>query len=487
MNVMLTNQDLYQSLLPILPAVALMLGGCILLLFGIMQENSVLPADANRSNGWAWSSLLIILMVWGVWCLASTSGLRFDTGLFRIDSVTRYGTHLTLLAGALLVIITLKMTPARYAFEFHSCLLFLLSGAIFVAGAADLTSLYLGLEVVSIPTTLLLSVSRRDDAAREATLKYFSLSAFSSAVFLMGGSYLYGIAGTTSIDGIILALAKEQNLLSQVALTMVLGGLAFRVTAVPFHFYAPDVFSGSALTVAALLSTLPKIAGFAAMIRLLGGETLSINLAANVVPTLMILALITMTLGNSLALIQKSWRRLFAYSSVAHSGYLLLGLAAALQQGIGAQAVLAYLAAYSVMTLGVFAAIATLHGSYDKDLQLSDLRGLTQKSWWIGISLSICLLSLIGIPLTAGFWAKFNIFQIAVTANDSLLLFGAVVMAINAVIGAVYYLSLLASINGWDSTKEAKPLEISFASPATVACVACAVITLLWFVFPKWM
>ncbi|MEY4567679.1 MAG: NADH-quinone oxidoreductase subunit, partial [Planctomycetota bacterium] len=185
--------------------------------------------------------------------------------------------------------------------------------------------------------------------------------------------------------------------------------------------------------------------------------------------------------------IQKSWRRLFAYSSVAHSGYLLLGLAAALQQGIGAQAVLAYLAAYSVMTLGVFAAIATLHGSYDKDLQLSDLRGLTQRSPWVGISLSICLLSLIGIPLTAGFWAKFNIFQIAVTANDSLLLFGAVVMAINAVIGAVYYLSLLASINGWDSTKETKPLEISFASPATVACVACAVITLLWFVFPKWM
>jgi NADH-quinone oxidoreductase subunit N len=355
-----------------------------------------------------------------------------------------------------------------------------------LAAAADLTTLYLAIEMVSLPTTLLLSISRRDNPGREATLKYFALSAFASAVFLMGASYLFGLSGTTSLSGIAAALATNDTTLAKVAMALVLGGLAFRVTAVPFHFYAPDVFSGSSLPVAAMIATVPKIAGFLAIIRLFGGAQLQIGFVETAGVLLLVLALGTMTAGNFMALAQTKWRRLLAYSSVAHSGYLLTGVAAALYRGGETTYILSYLSAYTVMTLGVFAALATLTANGDSDPSLGDLEGLFQRAPALCIALTICLLSLIGVPLTAGFWAKFGIFQDAVRTARTELVVGAVIMALNAAVGAMYYLSLLLRLYRVPTSNAARAPAPTL-SPSFALTLVCAAITVLWFVLPNWM
>lgn len=480
--------EFFSSLLPVLPAFELLLAGCAFLLVGSLSEKPTSSEADDTGSGWAWASLAVILLIWGSWWFSGSTAYDRLSTLFRSDNVSRSGAHLALFAGVLIASISIYMTPKRHAFEFHSALLILLSGLVFAAAASDLTSIYLSLELVSIPTVMLLSISRRDDKGREATLKYFALGAFASAIFLMGAAYLYGLAGTTSLSGIGKALTEQPSTMGQVALALVLAGLSFRVTAVPFHFYAPDVFSGCSLSMAAMLSTLPKIAGFVAMIRLLGGAELNAGLATLALPTLLALSLITMTLGNCAALIQTGVRRLLAYSSVAHSGYLMLGLAAVLVQGTAPTSVLSYLGAYVVMTLGLFAGIIVIQSRADGDLELQDFTGLSHKNAWLGASMTVCLLSYIGIPMTAGFWAKIGIFQDLIISNNHVLIVAAIIMAVNAVIAAIYYLSIIIRLNTLVPEKGTQPATTIFnVSPALVTCIACAGISLVWFFFPKWM
>lgn len=477
--------ELANSFLAVAPAVVIFGIACIYLLIGMFQDNSS-PAGIKSVSGWGVVSTCLLAGVWigAVWFSLQPAGLV--TKLFQSDAVALHGTHLTLLAGVLISAFSITHTPRRYAYEFHASLLFLLAGSIFLAAAADLTTLYLAIEMVSLPTTLLLSISRRDNPGREATLKYFALSAFASAVFLMGASYLFGLSGTTSLSGIAAALATNDTTLAKVAMALVLGGLAFRVTAVPFHFYAPDVFTGSSLPVAAMIATVPKIAGFLAIIRLLGGVQLNSGLVESSGVLLLVLALVTMTAGNFMALAQTKWRRLLAYSSVAHSGYLLIGVAAALYRGGETTYVLSYLSAYTVMTLGVFAALATLTANGDSDPSLADLEGLYQRAPALCIALTICLLSLIGVPLTAGFWAKFGIFQDAIRTARTELVVSAVIMALNAAIGAMYYLSLLLRLYRAPHSNAA-PAPAPKFNPSFALTVVCAAITVLWFLLPNWM
>lgn len=406
--------------------------------------------------------------------------------LFMADKLSTHGIHLTLLGGAFITAIAIYLTPRRFAAEFHGCLLILLAGLAFVATAADLTTLYIGLEMVSIPTTVLLAISRRDDAGREATLKYFALSAFSSGIFLMGASYLYGLTGTTQLTTIVSTIGRNPSAMVQLALALIMAGLAFRITAVPFHFYAPDVFSGSSLTVASLLAFLPKVAGFLAIVRLLGGAKLEGALGESVLPILLGLGVVTMTLGNALALVQTSWRRLLAYSSVAHTGYLLIGLAALLQQSASPQPVFAYLAAYAAMTLGVFAGLASMMSTGDEDVSVDGLRGLYSRHPGLAIAITLALLSLIGMPLTAGFWAKLQLILAAVQTDNRAIQISAVIMALNAAIAAVYYFNGIVQMYLAPDKKEASPMHGEW-NPAAVACAACACITLFWFFVPSWM
>lgn len=496
------TREMLSSLLPVAPALGLIISACAILISWMFQPTSQNEnSDQRPSNGWAWAGLAALIVVWGSWSFSGSTLLDRESTLFRSDVVSRAGTQLALLAGCLVAATTINRSPARYGAEFHACLLFLVAGLCFVSAASDLTTLYLGLEMVSIPTILLLAVSRRDNAGLESTLKYFALSAFSSAIFLMGCSYLFGVSGSTKIATIVSNIAADGSTAAYIAFALVLAGLAFRVTAVPFHFYAPDVFSGCSLPMGGLLSTLPKVAGFVAMIRLLGGPVLESGLAPVVLNTIVVLALITMTVGNLAALAQNNVRRMLAYSSVAHSGYLMIGLAAALVQGIGAQSVMMYLSAYIVMTLGFFAGVVAVFDRTDVKLDLTDLQGVTQRNLVLGAALTVCLLSLIGIPVTAGFWGKFMILRDLIAPENTMLLVGAIAMVVNSAIGAVYYLGMLVRVNGSangesetnrvkanDSTAEISAAgQASLDLPAAATCVICAATTLLWFILPKWM
>src|SRR5262249_10414826 len=268
------------------------------------------------------------------------------------------------------------------------CLLLVVAGTGLTGMANELVVLFLSLELVSIPTYVLLYLARYDLAAQEAALKYFLLSIFSSALLLFGFSYLYGLAGTTNLAALTATLGEATPsalpALALVALVMVVAGLGFRITAVPFHFYAPDVYQGTTTGLAALLSLVPKVVGFVALLRVLGFVHLE-GLLSNPVPEaslaisgpvlnaqlpnpLWILPAVSMTLGNILALLQDDLKRLLAYSSVAHAGYMLMGLAAAAVRhdpesptaSAGIDAVLFYLVAYGGMTVGAFAVLACL-------------------------------------------------------------------------------------------------------------------------------
>ena len=469
------------------PANVLLLAAMVIMSLGLIPTNS---SDDARRNLWG-SLALASLGLATLFAAFAQPAATFDNALFSFDEVTRRGVWLTLLAGSLIVLLGWEQIAAHRAADYYGWLLLILSGLIYTAGANDLTTLFLGLELVSIPTTVLLGVTRNDDSGREATLKYFTLAAFTSAFFLMGCSYLYGTCGSTALPTIQDALVQQRTPFCAVALTLALIGLSFRVTAVPFHFYAPDVFSGATLPLAASLSFIPKLAGFLGIVRLLGGEQLIQDVPAMVSLLILVIAGLTMTIGNCIALAQRNFRRLMAYSSIAHSGYLLLAVAAILSVGGHIAPIFDYLAAYAAMTIGTFAVVATIRHDHEgaEDLTLFD--GLYYRNPLAALTLAIALLSLTGIPLTAGFWAKLQIFLTTITAQNTPVLVLAVVMAINAAIAAVYYLAIIGRLFSTKSFPASAPTGLGLGSSGdranwstTAVAVVCSVLTIAWFFVP---
>lgn len=407
--------------------------------------------------------------------------------------------------GAALLLISWHEVKDETAAEFHASLLLLIAGVSLVGSANELITLFLSLELISIPTYILLYLPRSGAQAQEATIKYFLLSVFSSGLLLFGFSYLYGATGTTNLADLYRGLAQQQAAshpeLFKIALVMMVAGLGFRITAVPFHFYAPDVFQGAPISMAALLAFVPKVAGFVALLRVLG--YLHVDLGFNLVShfqlsmLLWILAIITMTTGNVLAVLQNNLKRLLAYSSIAHGGYMLIGLAAApeLVRSIGgnrltgSDAVLFYLIAYGAMTVGAFAVIMCFQNADRPVETVDDLAGVGRSHPALALVLGIFLLSLIGIPLTAGFTGKLFLFYSALGVNDPaapdtrrLFVALAVIGAINAAIGAYYYLRILAAIFFRDPVR---PLQTKVNMPALVTAGGCAMLTLVLGVYPQ--
>ena len=330
----------------VLPEVVLVATACALFLLAPFQRTAERRSTAGTRHGLGGLSLLALVFAAWLWLdgppLEPPHGLW--AGPFRGDQLAWFVRGLTLIIGAVLVLIGWNQFAAEEAGESHACLLLILAGVNLAAAANDLVGLFLALELVSIPTYVLLYLLRRTSAGQEATLKYFLLSIFSSAVLLYGFSFLYGAAGTTNLEaireGLVKSAAAPQPVILAVALIAVVAGVGFRVTAVPFHFYAPDVFQGTHAAGAAMLSIVPKLAGFTVLLRLISilpapaaalgpGIVLSEILA----PALWWLAVITMCVGNVLALWQTNVRRMLAYSSVAHGGYMLVGLTIAQSRG----------------------------------------------------------------------------------------------------------------------------------------------------------
>jgi len=406
---------------------------------------------------------------------------------------------LALAAAGLFVLLSWAETRDDDAGEYLACLLVAAAGVSLAGRANDLVTLFLSLELISIPTYVLLALASRSRPGHEATVKYFLLSVLSSAVLLFGFSYLYGLTGSTNIGAVCATLAAAHreavNPLALVAIVMVVAGLAFRITAVPFHFYAPDVYEGGPTGVVAQLAVFPKIAGFAALVRVLGmlyPGPLPFDATATLIPlTLWVLAAVTMTFGNLLALLQDNLRRLMAYSGIAHGGYMLVTLVV-VSNGVptagGLDALLFYLAAYALMTVGVFAMLLHLARGPQPAETVDDLAGLGQTHPASAAVLAVCLLSLIGIPLTAGFAGKFLIlvgaFDLSAAAPMQAMTRAlAVVTAVNAAVGAVYYLRILNVMYLRTPLREV-PAVRGVSLPRAVG-VACAVATVVLGVYPK--
>jgi NADH-quinone oxidoreductase subunit N len=503
------NASLLDSFGLVLPEVMLAATACVLFLGGLFRSDRRLWAVVSLL-GLAGAAVVLALTGEGA---SYARGAAAYSAPVVLDPLAVFVKWVTVGVGAILVLFSWDEVPDRQAADYHACLLLMLAGLCLTASATDLITLFVALELISIPTYVILYLPRHDAAAQEAALKYFLLSIFSSALLLLGFAYLYGLAGTTHL-GVLLhtlngARPDAVPVTGQVALVLVLAGLGFRITMVPFHFYAPDVYQGTATVLAAVLAFVPKVAGFVALLRVLGfvlpadvlprGGLVGVALSRQEqVPILLwFLAAVTMTLGNFLALRQDNLKRLLAYSSVAHAGYMLIALAVApyLYPGRGpaagpdgVQALLYYLVAYSLMTTGAFAVIAHLDTPARPVETVDDLAGLSGSHPGLAFAMMVFLFSLIGIPLTAGFTGKLFIFFGAMgvpggpgapgapDAGQNAYLFRllALVGALNAAVGAWYYLRIVAVMY---LRSAVRPPARRRAWPALATVVICAVLT----------
>lgn len=349
--------------------------------------------------------------------------------------------------------------------EFYAFAMFSLTGLMLCASADDLVWLFLALELTSLPTYVMVAISTHKTQSQEAGVKYFFLGALGAAMFLYGFTLLYGAAGTTSLfgdangPGIAQALADRVAETGSIGMIATLGlilsvvGVSFKIAAVPMHFYTPDVYEGAASSVSGFLAFVPKAAGFVTLMLLTatvgwgfgrhGEPGASLPEALRV--TLWVMAALTMTVGNVLALLQRNVKRILAYSSIAHSGYMLVGLIAGPGQGglatNGLAATLFYLLCYGFMNLGAFAVLACLErGRGGEEIEtVEDLRGLCASHRMLGWTMTLCTLSLLGMPPLLGFFGKLFLFTAAISAGEIPLV---VIMALNSAIAAFYYLRL---------------------------------------------
>jgi NADH-quinone oxidoreductase subunit N len=432
------------------PEMILGLFACILFLGGTMTA---------RRGLWGFVALIgLLVALWASFDAPRTVEVGVFVVPIRIDSLAVFTRILAILSGIVLLLLAWDELPEKQTADHHACLLVLIAGLSMVGSANDLVTLFLALELISIPTYIILYLPRHDDKAQEAALKYFLLSIFSSGILLFGFSYLYGLVGSTNLSVILDTLnasRPESPTIAVIALVTIVCGLGFRLTAVPFHFYAPDVYQGTANVSAALLSYVPKVAGVIALLRLLGyvttgdghaGPLIGTSLSDQVPLVFWILAVLTMFIGNLLALRQEHVRRILAYSSIANAGYMLVALSSApyLRHGggtgpDGVEAVVYYLVAYGAMTVGVFAILAYLDSDERRIDTLDDLAGLSREHPVLSIVLAIFLFSLIGIPLTAGFTGKFFVFRAAYHVAGPLV----VIALICSAIAAFYYLRII--------------------------------------------
>jgi NADH-quinone oxidoreductase subunit N len=358
--------------------------------------------------------------------------------------IDRYGLFFTLLfcvASGLTLLMSmsyLELTDIRTG-DYYSLILFSTVGMVLMATATDLIVIFLGLEVMSIAVYVLAGICRGELRSNEAALKYFLLGAFATGFLLFGIALLYGATGSTTLSSIAAYIAKagpQEKMLVLAGMALLLVGFGFKVAAAPFHVWTPDVYEGSPTAVTALMAVGVKAAGFAAFARVFM-HTLTL-LSADWSGVLWVLAVLTMTIGNVTAILQRNIKRMLAYSSIAHAGYLLVGMVAGGEYG--GTAVLFYLIAYTLMTLGAFAVVIALGRRGAPNENLDDYAGVGFRYPFLGLAMIIFMLSLAGVPPLVGFIGKFYIFSAAVRAGYVGL---AVIGVLNSVVSVYYYVGVL--------------------------------------------
>src|SRR5271169_4013891 len=408
------------------------------------------------------------------WYMAQNPGLAFSN-MVRVDSFSVFFHFLVIAIAAVVILSSFEYMAVQKirAGEYYALILFGVVGMALMSSAVELVLIFVALEISSIATYILTGFRRNEASSSESSLKYFLLGSFATAFFLYGVAMIFGATGSTNIDLISQKLqAGPVQLLVYVAMALMLVGLGFKVAAAPFHIWTPDVYEGAPAPIVGFMSTAPKAAAFAVLLRVV----FTIN-APGRFWLIWMAAALSMTLGNVGALVQTNVKRLLASSSIAHAGYLLVAFAAAPQ--LGTSAAMFYTAAYAAMNLGAFAVVSHFANAGERYVTLEDYQGLGRNSPLLAATLTIFLLSLIGIPITGGFFAKFYVFSAAVNAN---LIWLTIIGVVNGGVGAYYYLRIIVMMYMRESRKEVPVTPVPLA--LRVALATCMAATLYLGIFP---
>jgi NADH-quinone oxidoreductase subunit N len=447
----------------------------------------VLVADlfVPRSAQWVAMPLAAAGIVGTLAAVISLAGTQTMTlgGTFEVDTFALLFKGLFCLIGLIILAISFHYFRAGHPYqgEYYFLMLSSLLGGVVMSSSRDLVSLFIAIELISIPAIIMTALRKGDPRSNEAALKFFLFSVMSSAVMLYGMSLVYGATGETKLDAIRTSIGTSgDDPIVVLSVFFVVVGFAFKISAVPFHFWAPDTYEGAPSPVAAFLSTASKVGGFVGLLVLMFRAFPEV--ADNWRPFFAVLAALTMTVGNLIALRQQHIIRLLAYSGIAQSGYILVAFAlidpgSPQSNGRAFSAALIYLAIYAVMDLGAFSAavaFARKGGTYF----ISDYSGLWQRSPVLAVLLAAFLISLAGIPPMAGMWAKLFVFLAAIKAQVYWL---AVVMALNAVVAAFYYLAVVRRMF-FEAPDVKEPVEVPYLMRAAMGLAA--LVLLAAFVYP---
>ncbi len=437
----------FQDYAPIFPEIFLAVAAMLLLMYGVFSGDRETEAPG-------WLAVIILIVTGGLVASQEPGAAQLFGGAVVVDDFARF-MKLLIIGGSIFAMI-LAFDYLRDAkilkFEFPVLLLLSSLGMLLMTSANNLISLYLALELQSLALYVLAAFRRESVFSAEAGLKYFVLGALSSGLLLYGCSLVYGFTGTMSFTGIATVLQGTGRSVGLVfGMVFILTGIAFKLSAVPFHMWTPDVYQGAPTPVTAFLAAGPKVAAFAMLIRLVeqGFPAVSADWKQIVIA----ISVASMALGAFAAIGQTNIKRLMAYSSIGHVGYALIGLAAGTQAGI--QGVLIYLAIYVVMTLGSFACILAMRRADGHVEDIAELSGLYRRKPMLAFMLAMLLFSMAGIPPLAGFFAKFYVFLAAIDAG---LIWLAVVGVVTSVISAFYYLAIIAKMYFQEPAADFEPM-----------------------------
>jgi NADH-quinone oxidoreductase subunit N len=451
----------------------------ILSLFGIVVIVLDLLVDAEKSQkllgyvglGGAVTGLL------ATWYMAQYPGLAFSN-MVKADNFSVFFHVLVIGIAAVVILSSFEYMAVQRirAGEYYALILFGAVGMALMSSAVELVLIFIALEISSISTYILAGFRRNEASSSESSLKYFLLGSFATAFFLYGVALMFGATGSTNIDVISQKLqAGRVELLVYMAMALMFVGLGFKVAAAPFHIWTPDVYEGAPAPIVGFMSTAPKAAAFAVLLRVV----FTIN-APGRVGLLWVAAALSMTLGNVGALVQTNVKRLLAYSSIAHAGYLLMAFAVTSSQDSvgGISAAMFYTAAYAAMNVGAFAVVSHFGNAGERYVSLEDYEGLGRSSPLLAAVLTVFLLSLIGIPMTGGFFAKFYVFSAAVKSR---LIWLTLIGVVNSAVGAYYYLRLIVAMYMREARKEVPltPIPLGLGVALAVSLVATVYLGIL--------
>ena len=462
-------QLLTNDWLSILPVLILSVWGIVLLIVELF-----VPKERSSLIGWLSMVGIVGAMVA---CMAlSANRLSGFSGMVVLDPLAAFISMVGLLATLLTVWASLNYIRDRgiERGEYYALLLFSTSGIMLMAQATNLIVVFLGLELLSIPLYILAGFARPQLESEEAAIKYFLLGAFATGFLVYGIALVYGATGTTDLARLAEAAQTGRNAtLLLVGAGLIIVGLGFKVAAVPFHMWTPDVYEGAPTPITGFMSVGAKAAGFAALLRVLLFGLGAVRL--DWMPILAILSALTMLLGNVVALTQTNLKRMLAYSSIAHAGYMLMGLAAGTSAGLSA--VLFYLLSYTFTNIGAFAVLTALAQGKSEDQTFPQYAGLARKHPWLAAAMAFFMFSLTGIPPTGGFFGKYYLFLAAVDANLGWLV---IIGVLTSVISAFFYLRVIVDMTMREPERET-PSRIYPALVTTLAVTALGTLVLgIW-------